>query len=221
MATPIFLISQLPDSGVVWWCQTVFVPLAIGLISTSLTFLAGLYLASRTEWYRRLARWEPYGKELWLHQITLFSEVFQTAEAAMNLAAYKAEELAEEARQSRREAFTNLARVRIDAAVFLPRRFNECYGKFLAHLTILAVDVEKQRFPELEQSLRRTWIDMRVLYDELLNEARASVGVEALSENALRAVTAEVSGDCGIQPHCRWFGSSKPITDHTFPGQHT
>lgn len=194
MLTPI-LASQLSDTGVPWWWQTVFVPVAIGLLSASLSFLATLFLARRTEWYRRLTRWEPYGKELWLRQIAICSEIFQTAQPAMNVVTTFFEQLTDEAKErllaSRREAFTKLYRVRIETSVFLPERFNQLYGKFIAYLTELAFGAEKKCSPELEQSLRRTWIEMQVVYQELLNEARASLGVDALSESTLKAVTPE------------------------------
>jgi hypothetical protein len=92
---------------------------------------------------------------------------------AMNLVTYSTDQLADQAKErllkSRGEAFTNLDRVRIESAVFLPENFNELYGKFIAHLVVLAQGADKKPSPESEQSLRSTWIQMNVLHNELLN----------------------------------------------------
>ena len=175
MFTPI-LASQLADSNIEWWWQIVFVPIAIGALSALLSLLGSVYLASKSEWYRRLTRWEPYGRELWQRQIALYPEVFKTARAALDVVTTITPEGAtseqkERVRKSRQDAFSKLSVVRIETAVLLPSEFSEVYGEFIAHLIALVVDMEKARSPEARQDLRRTANKAKCLYEKLLNLA--------------------------------------------------
>ena len=52
-----------------------FVPIGVGVLGSLLTLVGGLVILARTEWYRRLSRWERYSEQLWLQQVDLYSHV--------------------------------------------------------------------------------------------------------------------------------------------------
>jgi hypothetical protein len=211
MLTPI-LASQLPDAAVPWWWQTVFVPVAIGLLSQLVSLVVLIVMARRTEWYHRLARWEPHGRDLWLRQMAIYPEVFKTAHVAMCVAGVAPEQQGtEEAKEhelkARREAFAKVDSVRVEAEMLLPEEFNKLYGTLLAHITTLA-QATGGKFnpsPERQQDLRRDWINMNCHYGDLLNLARKALGVDALSERTLEAITSELKN-----PFPEGRGASQP-----------
>ena len=63
--------------------MAVFLPLASAALGGVLSILVTLWVVTRTEWYRRLARWEPYGEKLWEKRTELYWSVCQSALEAM------------------------------------------------------------------------------------------------------------------------------------------
>lgn len=80
--------SSTVDASIPWWLHALVVPVAVGMLSSLVGLAASLLLASRTEWYRRVFRWEPYSRELWLLQVRLYGEICQAAKKVL-LAARK------------------------------------------------------------------------------------------------------------------------------------
>ncbi len=116
--------SGSPAHDLFWWWQTVVVPVLLGLLSSLLAFWASLYLARNTEWYRRLARWEPYGKELWLRNLDVYSEALRAARASMWIASTPANtRVGEEARPRELKILTDVME-KFDAAGL--RRQSSC-----------------------------------------------------------------------------------------------
>jgi hypothetical protein len=199
MTSITILAAQMPDTGVPWWWHAVFVPAAIGVLSSLLSFLAGLYLLTGTELYRRLARWEPYGREMWLRQVAIYSVALKSARSAMETGrAYAPAEASEEwkgrLRGARAEAFTKLGAAEIEASILLPKDFSEPYTELLARVRYLADMTEEKSAltPEQAQDARRTWIDMQIRYRDLLKLARKHLNTEALSEKTIEAIASDL-----------------------------
>jgi hypothetical protein len=193
--------AQTLDPSVPWWWQIIFVPVAVGVLSSLLAFLAALYLATRTELYRRLARWEPFARDMWSRKVVLYVDAFGAARAAMDAVTVAIEELiagtkeTEAAHKIRQEAFTKLYGAQTETSILLTERVNDPYGELVWNLTKLGAAANDSTKPGSEQaeSLWQCCRRVRAIYFRLLEAARKDLGVEALSEKTLQAIIPELN----------------------------
>jgi hypothetical protein len=79
-----FSASQSSDfsSSWEWWSVHIIFPAMLTVLTGAATFILLWYRLSKTEFYRRLSRGEPYGQELWTRQIELYVSVCKIAREA-------------------------------------------------------------------------------------------------------------------------------------------
>lgn len=66
--------------------KDVIVPLASAMLGGLLGMLGGLLVVNRSEMFRKLARWEPYSKELWTRQMELCCKILTVSNNALGAA---------------------------------------------------------------------------------------------------------------------------------------
>ena len=148
-------------------------------------------IATHTEWYRCLSRWEPYSKDLWLLQVRLYGEICQAAPEAMHAAynlAYRWRDDDPEKNKpldhTYKVAKAELDALGIQARIFLAPRFNEIYTKFDHKVFMLSADT--QSAPNWRLATDRDSDEMYALFGQLLEAARASVCTDALGRQSGR-----------------------------------
>ena len=62
----------------------VFVPIGAAILGGIITLLVGWAIPSRTEWYRRLSRWEPYGEYAWKARFDIAVDMIKQTEMMMD-----------------------------------------------------------------------------------------------------------------------------------------
>ncbi|OHB71132.1 MAG: hypothetical protein A2V70_14325 [Planctomycetes bacterium RBG_13_63_9] len=175
-----------------WWYSDLFVPIGVGVLGSLLTLVGGLVILARTEWYRRLSRWERYSEQLWLQQVDLYSHVCVAASevngAARELVYQSRQADAEMERRlgSAYEEKSNALNVlRIKANVLLTSDFNEVLNNFWHTLFLFTTESRVDT-----RSLERLWQFSDELIAgraHLIEAARRSLGIDELSENARKA----------------------------------
>ncbi len=194
---PLLIFAAQPmDASIPWWWHDVFVPIAIGVLSATISVLGGLWVAGRTDWYRRLARWEPYSNELWLRQAALYGDICAAARRAMRTAFRMARERRDgepdrtgPIRDEYQTAVSAMEELEVQACVILSERFNAAFSRFARHLTMVATS----HGPESHRYFEDAW----ELYGDLFVAARASLGIDALDQKALEAIMTGLKSEIG------------------------
>ncbi|HEY4760820.1 MAG TPA: hypothetical protein VIH42_09595 [Thermoguttaceae bacterium] len=161
--------------------QDVFVPVAIGLLSPLVTGIFGFLYIRQTKWYRRLSRWEPYGRELWLLQTKTYFEMCQAARIAM-IAAYDKtwnccdgeSEHNMPLIQVYREKRAIMDTLAVQSSIILSKRFNEVYAEFAHTMFVFATSSKN------DKGTHDTCDKIQALYGELLEAARESLNTDVL-----------------------------------------
>jgi hypothetical protein len=192
----LFATESLADPSIPWWWKDVFVPVGVGVLSALLTWFAGFLTVRQTQWYRRLSRWEPYGRELWLLQAKIYGEVCQAASLAM-LAAYDKTWNCRNGDPERNTPFCRtyyerravLDALAVQSRILLGERFNDVYAQF-AH-TMFEFSTASNSDPTTHDTCET----MRALYGQLLDAARESLGTAALEKKLLTEILENVIED--------------------------
>jgi len=189
--------SGAPTLSYPWWVTNALVPAAISVLGSLLTLLVGMAAASRTEWYRRLSTWEPYGEQLRLLQIRLYGEICQAGPRAMRAAC----DLAYHWRDGEPEkngpldhaykaAKDELDGLGIQARILLAPAFNEVYTKFDHKVFMLAT--ANLSAPKERLAANQNADEMYALFGQLLEAARTSVNTDALGKKIMEAIVADI-----------------------------
>ncbi len=195
----LLLLAADTEPNVPWWISTILVPVAIVLLTSVLSIVGVQWRISKTEWYRRLSRWEPYGERLWAIQRELYAEVCHAATEAVlavqqfvwNWSKGEPEHnkpLLEEW-SAKKEALASLDAQR---AILLSSNFNDTYQE-LAKILFMFATHSREDVESYDQSYE--WsdqlLDLRV---ELIDVARQSLGIDRLNKKAREAIRGEVKG---------------------------
>lgn len=185
--------NNLPPLSYPWWVTNALVPAAISVLGSLLTLLIGITVASRTEWYHRLSRWESYGKDLWLIQVKLYIEIFEAAHRVMPAACNRAFNW-HDATQEKKQEFDNIycsAKAKMDelrdrATILLNSSCFEIYQKLVHRIYMVATSSGSN-------SYAMTYSDeMYDLYSQLLDSARMSIGTDILGKMLKEEILKEI-----------------------------
>ena len=185
--------SGVPTLSYPWWVTNALVPAAISVLGSLLTLLVSVARASRTEWYRRLSSWKPYGEQMRLLQIRLYGEICQAAPKAMRAAcdrAYHWHDGEPEKNKPLDDAY-KVARAELDglgirARILLARTFNEVYTKFDHKVFMIATATHSS--PNWRVTANKDADEMYSLFGQLLEAARASLNTDTLGEKTVEAI---------------------------------
>jgi len=178
--------------------ETVVLPLVVGLgaalVGGACTLVAAWLTISRTEWYRRLSRWEPYSERLWAFQIELYAKLCIAARNTMKSVHRLAWNVDRGAQQrcadlveNYEEAHSEMTALAVHGEVILSPKFNETYARFAKKVFLLASSSPDPREREHKTSDSD---EMFKLYGELVDAAREAVGTDRLDERTREAIFA-------------------------------
>ena len=198
MFVPLFAADADPSGP--WWVTAILVPFGISVVS----IFGSLYLISRTEWYRRLARWEPYAEKLRTVQMDVYVGVCDAATDAMR----QAYEYVNNVRQGEREhnkPFLNAWRQKeaalraLDArtAILLSSQFNVAYNSFVHSLFMFSTETGNDSDSRKRASEERDKLED--LCVELIYTARQSLETDTLDQkvkDAIRTMLKEPTEKC-------------------------
>ena len=174
------------------WVSHVLVPLLVSIVSAAATVGGGWWLLTRTEAYRRLARWEPYSERLWTQQVELYAKVCHAARDARvegHQLVYNSERGNPEKNRPLQDAFDKkegvLDAVDPHALILLSDDFVKVYSDF-RHQLFMFVHTPRED-PQSRERLANHGDAMNKLCKELIAAARRSMGAQELSERAIRS----------------------------------
>ena len=199
-----------------FWVASVFVPFGVAVLGSLLTFAGAWFIASRTELYRRLSRWEPYSEQLRSQQIELYGDICQAAREAM-VAAYDYvwnsktgdPEHNKPLVSAHRNAQQKMESLGVLVPILASSHFNNAYKAFSDKHSMFSTEAP-DRDPPARQRASTYGNDMQDLYPNLLNAARTSLGTDELDEKARQAIMD------GIKNNLKEKGISvgQPIESH-------
>jgi hypothetical protein len=178
-----------------WWVSAFVVPLIVGVAAALVTVFAGIWTVRRTEWYRRLSRWEPFAEKRWCKQVELYATICQAAQEAHIRARQYVftsgrDEPETEPRllEAYQEAKRTLSSLDAQRVILLRNQFNVVFGDFDKNLFMFTTtpkdcpDVRvKERCYEYADSLLK-------LHTDLFDSARQSLGIDVLDDKARQAI---------------------------------
>ncbi|MGD0383324.1 MAG: hypothetical protein ABSA77_07390 [Thermoguttaceae bacterium] len=191
-----FSASQSSDfsSSWEWWSVHLIIPAMLTILTGAATFILLWYRLSKTEFYRRLSRGEPYSQELWTRQIVLYVSVCKIArEAFEDVYSFvwhkKQDDQDNEEIKNIPECFNKLESIWADVSILLSPSFNKVYSDFVHQLgifmTFIAASSGDQ---ELLKNAHECQLKTQKLCDNLLDEARHGVGTIPLDDKIREAI---------------------------------
>jgi hypothetical protein len=197
----LFATNSASSLDVSWWWKDVFVPIGIGVLSPLLIGFLGFLAARQTEWYRRLSRWEPYGRDLWLLQVRLYGEICEAARIFSRTAYDRAfewrdgePEIHDRLTQAYNEKKSTLDSLKIQSAILLYPKFNDVYNKFTHKAFMLATEHNDPQYRTQYSE------EMYALFGQLLDAARSSVGTDVLGDKTKEEILNEIRKPSILNP---------------------
>ena len=189
----IIAVNSPPELSGAWWVTNALVPFVAAVLGAVATIGAACWVVKKTEFYRRLARWEPFGDKLWAAQLDLYETICQAAFEAMGAAldlGFFCESNAPERGHKLTKTFCcerrKIQLLGIRAKVLLSSEFNQVYGEFERKQFMLGTT--QKCGDNWRKQAARDLVETMELFSSLLEVSRKNLGVDELGNKARQAI---------------------------------